>query len=119
MSDSICAALIAIAATPGLAAAHDAPALAPPANDRFYQDVEWSPDGEHLVFYRSTGEGRDQVWVRNVDGAKEWNLTDDGANNIFPTYLADGTIAFVAGHWPRAAIYVMRSDGVGVQKIVN
>jgi tol-pal system beta propeller repeat protein TolB len=123
---------------------------------------QWSPDGEYLVFYRSSGLGDDQVWVREVDGAREWNLTDDPANNIFPSYLADGSIAFstrpvggeprlvvvdadgdnrraigpagvffarwspdgaaiafIAGRWPTAAIYVMRADGVGVQKIVN
>jgi Tol biopolymer transport system component len=122
----------------------------------------WSPDGKHVVFYRSHDDGRDQIWVRQVDGAREWNLTDDDANNIFPCFLANGsigfsskapgglprvicvdadgsnrravgpygaffarwspdggTIAFIAGKWPRAAIYVMRFDGVGVQKIVN
>jgi len=122
----------------------------------------WSPDGEHIVFYRSHNDGRDQIWVREVDGAREWNVTDDEANNIFPCFLADGsigftstasmgtprvirvdadgsnrravgpygpffarwspdggTIAFIAGNWPRAAIYVMRFDGIGAQKIVN
>lgn len=122
----------------------------------------WSPDGEHVVFYRSRDDGRDQIWVREVDGAREWNITDDEANNIFPSFLTDGsigfsskapggaprvicvnadrsnrrsvgpygaffarwspdgsTIAIIAGNWPRAAIYVMRFDGVGVQKIVN
>ena len=122
----------------------------------------WSPDGEHIVFYRSLDDGRDQIWVREVDGAREWDITNDNANNIFPCFLASGsigfsstkpggsprlicveadgsirraigpygpffarwspdgsTIAFIAGTWPRAAIYVMRFDGVGVRKIVN
>jgi TolB protein len=122
----------------------------------------WSPDGDQIVFYRSLDDGRDQIWVRDLDGAREWNITDDRANNIFPCFLpsgsigfasqkpggsprvvwvdADGsnrrpigpygaffarwspdggTVAFIAGNWPRAAIYVMRFDGVGVQKIVN
>lgn len=122
----------------------------------------WSPDGDLIVFYRSRDDGRDQIWVREADGAREWNLTDDDANNIFPCFLPVGTIAFsskapdaeprlvcidpdrknrraigpygpffarwspdgasiafIAGNWPRAAIYVMRSDGVGVRKIVN
>ena len=122
----------------------------------------WSSDGQHIVFYRSRDDGRDQIWVREVDGAREWNITDDEANNIFPCFLANGsigfsskapggsprvicvdadrsnrravgpfgpffarwspdgaTIAFIAGKWPRAAIYVMRFDGVGVRKIVN
>jgi len=122
----------------------------------------WSPGGEHIVFYRSHDDGRDQIWVREVDGAREWNITDDEANNILPCFLPNGsigysskvpdglprliclekdrsnrravgpygpffarwspdgsTIAFIAGKWPLAAIYVMRFDGVGVQKIVN
>jgi len=122
----------------------------------------WSGDGEHIVFYRSGDDGNDQIWVREVDGAREWNITDDDANNIFPCFLVNGsigfsskvpggsprivrvdadgsnrrllgpsgaffarwspdggTIAFIAGAWPRAAIYVMRNDGFGVQKIVN
>jgi Tol biopolymer transport system component len=122
----------------------------------------WSPNGAHVVFYRSRDDGKDQIWVREADGAREWNITDDDANNIFPCFLSNGsigfsskvpggspriirvdedgsnrrilgpfgaffarwspeggTIAFIAGAWPRAAIYVMRNDGVGVQKIVN
>jgi Tol biopolymer transport system component len=122
----------------------------------------WSLGGEQIVFYRSRDDGRDQIWVREVDGAGEWDITNDNANNIFPCFLpsgsigftskkrggsprvvwveADGsirreigpygayfarwspdggTIAFIAGDWPRAAIYIMRYDGVGVQKIVN
>jgi TolB protein len=122
----------------------------------------WSPDGELVVFYRSRDDGRDQVWVREVNGPHEWNITDDDADNIFPCFLPNGsvgfsskapagapriftvdtegsnrravgpfgpffarwspdggTIAFIAGSWPRAAVYVMRNDGVGVHKIVN
>jgi Tol biopolymer transport system component len=122
----------------------------------------WSPGGDLVVFYRDKGDRNDQVWVREVDGAREWNVTGDNANNIFPSFLADGsiafsskkgdraarivvvdaggksrrplgpagaffarwspdgaTVAFIAGRWPKAAIYVMRGDGAGVQKIVN
>lgn len=122
----------------------------------------WSPGSDHFVFYRDAGDRRSQVWVREVDGAREWNVTADDANNIFPCFLADGslafsskkgdgdarivvldadgknrrtlgppgaffarwspdggTVAFIAGRWPRAAIYVMRADGESTQKIVN
>ena len=64
----------------------------------------WSSDGEHIVFYRSRDDGRDQIWVREVDGAREWNITDDDANNIFPCFLANGSIGFsskVPGGSPR------------------
>jgi tol-pal system beta propeller repeat protein TolB len=130
-----------------------------PAND---YNPAWSSDGEQVVFYRDKGDNRDQIWVREVDGPTEWDVTDDDASNIFPCFLADGsiafssargegerrlvvvdpdgknhrrlgpagpffarwspdggTVAFIAGHWPKAAIYVMRFDGVGVEKIVN
>lgn len=122
----------------------------------------WSPDGNQLVFFREKGDHRDQIHVVTADGSKEWAVTADEANNVFPSFLSDGRfaftaqkkdersaivcvtadgkgerqvlpveaffarwspdgrqVAFVAGHWPKSAIYVMDAKGGDIKKIAN
>ena len=86
----------------------------------------WSPDGRKIAFTRShaPAEGRgppeSDVYVINVDGSGERNLTGDGVSGG-PTWSPDGRkIAFGASLQPGGgSIYVMNADGSGQQRLTR
>ncbi len=75
------------------------------------------PDGR-IAFLSKKGDEPQQLVVAADDGSGRANvgLVDSGLARWSP----DGdTIAFVAGRWPKSAIYLMGADGGNVRKIVN
>jgi Tol biopolymer transport system component len=81
----------------------------------------WSPDGRKIAFTRSHAptEGRgpweSDVYVINVDGTGERNLTGDGMSGG-PTWSPDGRrIAFMSS----GGIDVMSADGTGRQRLLR
>ena len=83
-----------------------ATALAPPERDVFQQDVAWSPDGHWL------GDGKDQIYVVDVESGAELAITADAANNIFPSFLPNGEIAFASKEGEGASILAsVEADG--------
>jgi TolB protein len=82
----------------------------------------WSPDGRKIAFQRTIppGEGsgppwQSDVYVINVDGTGERNLTGDGVSGG-PTWSPDGRrIAFASS----GGIDVMSADGTGRQRLVR
>ena len=97
-----------------------------PASDVF---PVWSPDGRKIAFTRSHAptEGRgppeSDVYVINVDGSGERNLTGDGVSGG-PVWSPDGQkIAFTSGRdasglWG-GSIYVMNADGSGQRRLAR
>ena len=89
----------------------------------------WSPDGRKIAFTRASppgeGSGRPQadVYVINVDGSGERNLTDDAVSGG-PVWSPDGQkIAFTSwrdasGLWG-SSIYVMNADGSGQRRLTR
>jgi Tol biopolymer transport system component len=89
----------------------------------------WSPDGRKIAFTRShaPAEGRgpweSDVYVINVDGSGERNLTDDAVSSG-PVWSPDGQrIAFTSwrdasGLWG-GSIYVMDADGSGQRRLTR
>jgi Tol biopolymer transport system component len=87
----------------------------------------WSPDGRKIAFTRShaPAEGRgpweSDVYVINVDGSGDRNLTDDAVSSG-PVWSPDGQrIAFTSwrdasGLWG-GSIYVMDADGSGQRRL--
>jgi len=49
----------------------------------------WSPDGKHIAF-DSRVRGHGDVYVVALDGSKPRRLTDDGLDDMIPTWSADG-----------------------------
>jgi Tol biopolymer transport system component len=81
----------------------------------------WSPDGRKIAFIRSSApaEGRgppeSDVYLINVDGTGERNLTGDGVSG-WQTWSPDGRrIAFGSS----GGIDVMSADGTGRQRLLR
>lgn len=79
-------------------------------------DLDWSPNGQHLIFGY-----HDAIWRCDNDGSHMVRLTHPGDSvDIFPTYSPDGLhIAFERdtadfNHWTTMA---MRANGIGVHSI--
>lgn len=86
----------------------------PITNDKhhMFKWVRWTPDGR-LLFGSSVGEHRD-IWVMNVDGSAQTQLTDNAAANIMPTATDDGSfIVFASSRSGDGAFHLWRSDAAG------
>lgn len=55
-----------------------------------------SPDGRLLTFYRSLGDGKDQVHVMEPDGSAERALTDGLGHNFFPVWTPDDYVSWIS-----------------------
>ncbi|HEV2801208.1 MAG TPA: DUF4214 domain-containing protein [Pyrinomonadaceae bacterium] len=73
----------------------------------------WSPDGTRFA-YTAERNGTRDIYIANVDGSGEKNLTDGGGAS--PTWSPDGErIAYVAG----SSLCVMNADGSNQREIVS
>src|SRR3970040_607928 len=78
-----------------------------------------SPDGAHIVFTSTQGEGAQQIWVMGGDGLNAVQLTTEG-ENIDPSWSPDGRfITFASGRTGKRQIWIMNSDGSGQRQITD
>lgn len=70
----------------------------------------WSPDGQRLAFV-SNRNGSPEIWVMDLDGSNQKQLTQSGGN-LLPAWSPDGgKIAFTHVTLGRPQIWVMQADG--------
>jgi TolB protein len=80
-------------------------------------DPSLSPDGKRMV-YITVVEGREQLFIMNVDGAGAVQLTRDDADHEDPAWSPDGkSIAFVYVKDGLEIISLMNVGGSGVQRL--
>lgn len=80
-------------------------------------DPSLSPDGKRMV-YIAVVEGREQLFIMNVDGTGAAQLTRDDADHEDPAWSPDGkTVAFVYMKDGLEIISLMNVDGSGVRHL--
>src|SRR5207245_6248156 len=86
----------------------------------------WKPDGTRLAFqsYRTLtpvgGKPQADIFVINVDGTGETQLTTDTTNEAQPAWSPDGTkIAFVTHRDGNNESYVMNADRTSGRRLTN
>jgi TolB protein len=80
-------------------------------------DPSLSPDGKRMV-YITVVEGKEQLFIMNVDGTGAVQITRDDADHEDPAWSPDGkSIAFVYIKDRLEIISVMNIDGTGVQHL--
>ena len=89
----------------------------------------WSPDGRRIAFVRAepvlcrVGQpcaGNTEIYVMNVDGSHQRNLTRDAARDSTPSWSPDGRrIAFQSDRDGNLEMYVMNADGTGLLNLTQ
>jgi TolB protein len=80
-------------------------------------DPSPSPDGQRMV-YIAVAEGREQLFIMNVDGTGSFQLTRDDADHEDPAWSPDGkSIAFVYIKDKLEIISLMNADGSGTRHL--
>jgi hypothetical protein len=84
------------------------------------QSPAWSPDGSRIA-YESDSGGRFRIWVMNVDGSGQTQISPDGsdlADDSGPAWSPDGTlIAFASTRGGTWNLWVMNADGSGLRQV--
>ncbi len=79
------------------------------------QMPDWSPDGSRIAF---THQG--DIYVVNVDGSGEKNLTNSPEKDEQPVFSPDGQrIAWIKGEGNDTSIYTMNVDGSDSQQVTT
>ncbi|MFL6300372.1 MAG: TolB family protein [Terriglobales bacterium] len=103
----------------GLAYPQSKPALAYQLTYSVNDDPFPSPDGKQLV-YDSVVEGKYQLFVMDVDGKNQRQITHDPANHETPSWSPDGSkIAFVSDRNGHSVVYIMNVDGSGEERLTD
>ena len=81
-----------------------------------------SPDGSKIVFSRGTNPGQPKIFVMNIDGTGELQLTfgDTNTAHRFPDWSPDGSkIVFSSDSSGNDDIYVMDADGSDIVRLTD
>ena len=80
-------------------------------------DPTLSPDGRRMIFLKVL-EGQEQMFMANVDGTSERQLSHDSADLEDPAWSPDGQqVAYVRLDGERNSLHVMNADGSGDRRL--
>ena len=76
--------------------------------------------GTPKIAWTSGRDGNYEIYVMNADGTAQTRLTNNSAEDYYPSFSADGTkIAFHSYRDGNREIYLMNSDGTGQTNLTN
>jgi len=85
-----------------------------------YSHLEWSADGEKIVFIGKNNDGHTDVFIVNADGSNEINLTNDLWEDIWPSFCPDGDhIIYSSLKSDTCDIRIMGLDGSNNHVLTN
>src|SRR5438128_2225409 len=85
-----------------------------------HNSLERQPTGDDRIIFRSDRDDNLEIYVIDVNGANETNLSHNGSYDSFPAWSPDGTkIAFDALRDDNWEIYVMNADGSNPINLTN
>ena len=87
----------------------------------------WSPDGTRIAYQSDRAGlfgtilfGNTEIFVRNVDGSADRQVTFDVQREDWPTWSPDATrLAFARGSFFSPEIYVANTDGSGLRRLTR
>ncbi len=78
------------------------------------------PVAAERIAFHSDRDGNPEIYVMDADGSNVTRLTNDPADDGFPTWSPDGSrIAFFSDRDGNPEIYVMDADGSNVTRLTN
>jgi TolB protein len=78
------------------------------------------PTGKWLVFASTRNSEHANIYLQRIDGASVVQLTDDAAEDAFPTFSPDGkTIAFSSSRGGVWSVYTMDLDGRNLVQLTD
>jgi len=77
--------------------------------------------GDGLIVFQSDRGGQSDIWIMEADGSNQRNLTNDKAEDLFPSWSRDGKkIAWTrGGRTPAGEIWIMNLDGSGKTRVTS
>jgi Tol biopolymer transport system component len=71
----------------------------------------WSPAGDAIVFFKEKGDSRDQIYVTDVKGSYQKNITNDTiTHNYYPEWVDANTILYTQHD---GKLMTIKTDGTG------
>jgi TolB protein len=89
-----------------------APGAAMPITYSFNYDPTLSPDGKRMIFIKVL-EGREQLFIADVDGRNEHQITRDAADKEDPAWSPNGRQVAYVLIGAKNSLHVMNVDGRG------
>lgn len=84
------------------------------------RDVCVDPSGKWIAFTSTRNSEHANIYVQRVDGTSVVQLTDDSADDAFPSFSPDGkSIAFSSNRGGAWSVYTMDFDGRNVVQVTN
>ena len=82
-------------------------------------DASFSPDGSEILF-AANHDGDLEIFVVNVDGSDQRQLTDNGGQDFFPSWSPDGqTIVFSSDRSGAEELSLMDTDGGNQRPLIE
>lgn len=101
----------------GTASSQQLPGIAIPVTYSQNYDPTLSPDGKRMIFLK-VFEGREQMFIANVDGTGERQLSHDTVDIEDPAWSPEGLqVAYVRLDGERNSLHVMNIDGTADRRL--